>query len=114
MKMQKIEAIIRPDKLQVVKAALEELAHGGMTLTEVRGHGVQRGITEQWRGRTFAVEYLSKIKLEMVVNDGDVDAVLTRIVEAARTGEVGDGKIFVTPVARAIRIRTGETDEEAL
>lgn len=112
--MQKIEAIIRPDKLQVVKAALEDLAHRGMTLTEVRGQGVQRGVTEQWRGRTFAVEYLSKIKLEMVVKDEDVDAVLSRIVEAARTGEVGDGKIFVSPVSRAIRIRTGEENEQAL
>jgi nitrogen regulatory protein P-II 1 len=112
--MQRVEAIIRPDKLQVVKAALEELDHAGMTLSEVRGHGVQRGVTEQWRGRTFAVEYLTKIKLEMVVKDGDVDAVVSRIVEAARTGEVGDGKIFVSPVSRAIRIRTGEENEQAL
>jgi nitrogen regulatory protein P-II 1 len=112
--MQRVEAIIRPDKLQVVKAALEELDHGGMTLTEVRGHGVQRGVTEQWRGRTFAVEYLSKIKLEMVVKDSDVDAIVNRIVEAARTGEVGDGKIFVSPVSRAVRIRTGEENEQAL
>jgi nitrogen regulatory protein P-II 1 len=112
--MQKIEAIIRPDKLQVVKAALEELEHAGMTLSEVRGHGVQRGITEQWRGQTFAVEYLTKVKIELVVRDADVDAVLDRIVEAARTGEVGDGKIFVYPVTRAIRIRTGETDDDAL
>jgi nitrogen regulatory protein P-II 1 len=112
--MQKIEAIIRPDKLQVVKAALEDLAHGGMTLTEVRGHGVQRGITEQWRGRTFAVEYITKIKIEMVVKDEDVEPVIERIVEAARTGEVGDGKIFIAPVARAIRIRTGEQDDAAL
>lgn len=112
--MQKIEAIIRPDKLQVVKAALEELAHAGMTLTEVRGHGVQRGVTEQWRGRTFAVEYLTKVKLEMVVKDADVQPIVERIVEAARTGEVGDGKIFVSPVGRAIRIRTGEQDEQAL
>ncbi len=112
--MQRVEAIIRPDKLQVVKAALEELDHAGMTLSEVRGHGVQRGVTEQWRGRTFAVEYLTKIKLEMVVKDADVDAIINRIVEAARTGEVGDGKIFVSPVSRAIRIRTGEEDEQAL
>ncbi|MQC18021.1 MAG: P-II family nitrogen regulator, partial [Chloroflexi bacterium] len=106
--MQRVEAIIRPDKLQVVKAALEELDHAGMTLSEVRGHGVQRGVTEQWRGRTFAVEYLTKIKVEMVVKDEDVDAVVNRIVEAARTGEVGDGKIFVSPVSHAVRIRTGE------
>ncbi|MCA9850747.1 MAG: P-II family nitrogen regulator [Dehalococcoidia bacterium] len=112
--MQKVEAIIRPDKLQVVKAALEELDHAGMTLSEVRGHGVQRGVTEQWRGRTFAVEYLTKIKIELVVKDEDVDAVVNRIVEAARSGEVGDGKIFVSPVSRAIRIRTGEENEQAL
>jgi len=112
--MQKIEAIIRPDKLQVVKAALEDLAHAGMTLMEVRGHGVQRGITEQWRGRTFAVEYLTKIKIEMVVKDEDAENIVTRIVEAARTGEVGDGKIFVSPVIGAVRIRTGERDDEAL
>lgn len=112
--MQKIEAIIRPEKLQVVKTALEELDHSGMTLTEVRGHGVQRGVTEQWRGRSFAVEYLTKIKVELVVSDGDVGAVIDRIVEAARTGEVGDGKIFVTPVAQAVRIRTGDRDEAAI
>ena len=112
--MQKIEAIIRPEKLQVVKTALEELDHSGMTLTEVRGHGVQRGVTEQWRGRSFAVEYLTKIKVELVVSDGDVSAVVDRIVEAARTGEVGDGKIFVSPVTSAVRIRTGDRDEAAI
>ena len=112
--MQRIEAIIRPEKLQIVKTALEDLEHGGMTLTEVRGHGTQRGITEQWRGQSFSVEYLTKVKIELVVKDGDVDAILDRIVEAARTGEVGDGKIFVTPVARAVRIRTGETDDAAI
>lgn len=112
--MQKVEAIIRPEKLQVVKAALEELNHAGMTLTEVRGHGIQRGITEQWRGRSFAVEYLTKVKVELVVADGDVAEVVDRIIEAARTGEVGDGKIFVTPVSSAVRIRTGERDDAAL
>ena len=112
--MQKVEAIIRPEKLQIVKAALEELDHAGMTLTEVRGHGVQLGVTEQWRGRSFAVVYLTKIKVELVVPDNEVDAVVDRIVEAARTGEVGDGKIFVTPVGQAVRIRTGDRDETAL
>jgi nitrogen regulatory protein P-II 1 len=112
--MQRVEAIIRPEKLQVVKTALEELDHAGMTLTEVRGHGVQRGVTEQWRGRTFAVEYLTKVKLEMVVADSDVQEVIDRIVEAARTGEVGDGKIFVSPVTSAIRIRTGDRDDAAI
>jgi nitrogen regulatory protein P-II 1 len=112
--MQKVEAIIRPEKLQVVKTALEELDHSGMTLTEVRGHGVQRGVTEQWRGRSFPVEYLTKIKIELVVADGDVQAVLDRIVEAARTGEVGDGKIFISPVSGAVRIRTGDRDDAAI
>ncbi len=112
--MQKVEAIIRPEKLQVVKTALEELDHSGMTLTEVRGHGVQRGVTEQWRGRSFAVEYLTKIKVELVVADADVGPVVDRIVEAARTGEVGDGKIFVTPVTQAVRIRTGDRDDAAI
>ena len=98
----------------MVKTALEDLDHAGMTLTEVRGHGTQRGVTEQWRGRTFAVEYLTKVKIELVVKDDEVDAILERIVDAARTGQVGDGKIFVSPVTRAIRIRTGEADEAAL
>lgn len=112
--MKKVEAIIRPEKLQVVKTALEELDHSGMTLTEVRGHGVQRGVTEQWRGRSFAVEYLTKIKVELVVSDSDVQPVVDRIVEAARTGEVGDGKIFVSSVEEAVRIRTGDRDDEAI
>lgn len=112
--MQRVEAIIRPEKLEIVKTALEELDHAGMTLTEVRGHGKQRGVTEQWRGRSFAVEYLTKVKIELVVKDEDVDPVIERIVDAARTGEVGDGKIFVTPVSGAVRIRTGESGEAAL
>ncbi|MDA1062673.1 MAG: P-II family nitrogen regulator [Chloroflexi bacterium] len=112
--MQKVEAIIRPEKLEIVRAALEDLDHAGMTLSEVRGHGTQRGVTEQWRGRSFAIEYLTKVKIELVVKDADVDPVIERIVDAARTGEVGDGKIFVTPVSRAVRIRTGDTDDEAL
>jgi nitrogen regulatory protein P-II 1 len=112
--MQRVEAIIRPETLQIVKAALEDLEHGGMTLTEVRGHGVQRGVTEQWRGRELKIEYLTKVKVELVVKAEDVQPIIDRIVEAARTGEVGDGKIFVSPVDRAVRIRTGETDEQAL
>jgi len=112
--MQRIEAIVRPERLNHVKVALEEVEHAGMTLTEVRGHGVQRGVTEQWRGRTFAVEYLTKVKIELVVRDSAVDAIVDRIISAARTGEVGDGKIFISPVGQAIRIRTGESGEEAL
>ncbi len=112
--MQKVEAIIRPERLQIVKTALEDLEHGGMTLTEVRGHGVQRGVTEQWRGREVTVEYLTKVKVELVVKEEDVQPVIDLITGAAHTGQVGDGKIFVSPVARAVRIRTGETDEQAL
>ncbi len=112
--MQRVEAIIRPERLQIVKAALEDLEHGGMTLTEVRGHGVQRGVTEQWRGREVTVEYLTRVKVELVVKDEDVQPVIDRIVEAAKTGEAGDGKISVSRVTRAARIRTGETDDEAL
>ena len=112
--MQKVEAIIRPEKLDIVKTALEERDHAGMTLSEVRGHGKQRGVTEQWRGRSFAVEYLTKVKVELIVKDEDVDPIIERIVDAARTGEVGDGKIFVSPVTRAVRIRTGDEDEAAL
>ena len=112
--MQRIEAIIRPERLAMVKNALEDLDHAGMTLTEVRGHGTQRGITEQWRGKAVTIEYLTKVKIELVVKDGDVDAVIALIIEAARTGEVGDGKIFVSPVSAAVRIRTGDRDETAL
>lgn len=98
----------------MVKNALEDLDHAGMTLTEVRGHGTQRGITEQWRGKAVTIEYLTKVKIELVVRDGDVDAVIALIIEAARTGEVGDGEIFVSPVSAAVRVRTGDRDEAAL
>ena len=107
--MKKIEAIIRPEKLPVVKAALEETGYPGMTITEVRGHGVQKGITQQWRGREFIVEFLPKVKLEIVVSsDEDVERILTLIQENAATGEVGDGKVFVMDIGEAMRVRTGE------
>ncbi len=110
--MKKIEAIIRPEKLPVVKAALEESGYPGMTITEVRGHGVQKGVTQQWRGREFVVEFLPKVKLEVVVtSDADVDRILTLIHDNASTGEIGDGKVFVTDIADAMRVRTGERGE---
>ena len=112
--MQRVQAIIRPEKLEIVRQALEDLEHAGMTLSEVRGHGKGRGVTEQWRGKTFSVQYLTKVKVELVVRDTDVQTVIDRIIEAARTGEVGDGKIFVSPVTLAVRIRTGDTGDEAL
>lgn len=110
--MKKIEAIIRPEKLPVVKAALEESGYPGMTITEVRGHGVQKGVKQQWRGREFIVEFLPKVKLEIVVSsDEDVERILTLIQENAATGEIGDGKVFVMEVGEAMRVRTGERGE---
>ena len=113
--MKKIEAIIRPEKLPVVKAALEESGYPGMTITEVRGHGVQKGVTQQWRGREFVVEFLPKVKLEVVVtSDADVDRILTLIHDNASTGNIGDGKVFVTDIAEAMRVRTGERGESVI
>ena len=113
--MKKIEAIIRPEKLPIVKAALEESGYPGMTITEVRGHGVQKGVTQQWRGREFVVEFLPKVKLEVVVtSDADVDRILTLIHDNASTGNIGDGKVFVTDIADAMRVRTGERGEAVI
>lgn len=112
--MQKIEAIIRPMRLDQVKQALEDIGVVGMTVTDVRGYGHQRGHTEKYRGNTYVVNLLPKIKLELVVRDDVADAVMLAIEEAARTGEIGDGKIFCQSVERAIRIRTGEEGEGAL
>lgn len=112
--MKKVEAVMRVDKLHPVKAALEDLGYPGMTVTEVRGHGTQKGITEVWRGRTFKVDLLPKIKMEIVVADEDVEKLVQTVVNVARTGNIGDGKIFVSSVEDAIRIRTGETGEKAI
>jgi len=107
--VKKIEAIIRPEKLPVVKAALEDTGYPGMTITEVRGHGVQKGIKQQWRGREFTVEFLPKVKVEVVVtSDEDVDRILELIKNNASTGEIGDGKVFVSEISDAMRVRTGE------
>ena len=112
--MKKIEAIIRPEKLDIVKKALEELGYPGMTLTDVKGHGRQKGLVQRWRGQEYKVEFLPKLKLEIVVSDGDVEKIVNAIAGDARTGEIGDGKIFVSSVADAVRIRTGQKGEEAL
>lgn len=106
--MIKVEALIRPQKLDEVKAALSEAGISGMTVTEVRGSGKQKGYTQHYRGAEYAVNLLQKIKLEIVVADEQAQAVATTISDAARTGEIGDGKIFLVPVADVIRIRTGE------
>lgn len=112
--MKKVEAIIRPFKLDEVKIALVNAGVVGMTVSEVRGFGRQKGQTERYRGSEYTVEFLQKLKIEIVIEDGQVDMVIDKIVAAARTGEIGDGKIFVSPVEKIIRIRTGETDFEAV
>lgn len=112
--MKRIEAIIRVEKFKEVKDALEELGYPGMTKTLVEGHGKQKGIRQQFRGTTFVVEFIPKIKLEIVVLDEDVSRTLEAIIRSARTGNVGDGKIFVLPVESIVRIRTGDKDESAI
>ncbi|MEB3312735.1 MAG: P-II family nitrogen regulator [Cyanobacteriota bacterium] len=112
--MKKIEAIIRPFKLDEVKIALVNAGIVGMTVSEVRGFGRQKGQTERYRGSEYTVEFLQKLKVEIVVDDSQVDTVVDRIISASRTGEIGDGKIFVTPVNEIIRIRTGEKNTEAV
>ena len=106
--MQKVEAIVRPEKVSVVRQALEELGVAGLTLTQVMGHGAQRGTTQQWKGNTYRVDLLPKVKLEMVIDDSLLERVLSAIEECARTGAVGDGKVFVWPIAEVMRVRTGE------
>ena len=112
--MKKVEAIIRPFKLDEVKIALVNAGIVGMTVSEVRGFGRQKGQTERYRGSEYTVEFLQKLKVEIVVEDDQLDMVVDKIISAARTGEIGDGKIFVSPVDQIIRIRTGEKNQEAI
>ena len=112
--MKKIEAIIRPFKLEDVKVALVNAGIIGMTVSEVRGFGRQKGQVERYRGSEFTVEFLQKLKVEIVVDNEKVDSVIAAVAEAAKTGEIGDGKIFVSPVDSVVRIRTGDKDESAL
>jgi nitrogen regulatory protein P-II 1 len=112
--MKRIEAIIRPEKILDVKAALEYLGYGGMTVTEVKGHGTQRGVVEQWMGQEFWIEFLPKIWFLIVVQDKGLDEVIDAICENAATGEVGDGKIFISDVVDAVRVRTRERGLSAL
>ncbi|HIK29253.1 MAG: P-II family nitrogen regulator [Oscillatoriaceae bacterium SKW80] len=112
--MKKVEAIIRPFKLDEVKIALVNAGIVGMTVSEVRGFGRQKGQTERYRGSEYTVEFLQKLKVEIVVDDDQVDMVVDKIISASRTGEIGDGKIFVSPVEQIIRIRTGEKNLEAI
>jgi nitrogen regulatory protein P-II 1 len=112
--MKKVEAVIKPFKLDEVREALSEVGVSGLTVTEVKGFGRQKGHTELYRGAEYVVDFLPKVKVEIVVADGIVERVLEAIVKAARTGKIGDGKIFVTNVEQVVRIRTGETDEAAV
>lgn len=112
--MKRVEAIIKPFKLEDVKDALAEIGIEGMTVSEVKGYGRQKGHSELYRGAEYVVDFLPKIKMEMIVDDKDVEQVTATIVEAARTGKIGDGKIFVSDIEKIIRIRTGEIDIEAI
>ena len=112
--MKQITAIIKPFKLEEVREALAECGVTGLTVTEVKGFGRQKGHTELYRGAEYVVDFLPKVKVEVAVKDGDVENCVDAIVKAARTGKIGDGKIFITSVERVIRIRTGELDDDAV
>ena len=112
--MKKIEAIIKPFKLDEVKEALHDIGISGITVTEAKGFGRQKGHTELYRGAEYVVDFVPKVKVEVVLDDDQVDAAIDAIVSAAKTDKIGDGKIFVSPVEQAIRIRTGETGSDAL
>jgi nitrogen regulatory protein P-II 1 len=112
--MKKIEAIIKPFKLDEVREALSELGVTGLTVTEVKGFGRQKGHTELYRGAEYVVDFLPKVKIEIVLNGDQVEPAIEVIIKAARTGKIGDGKIFVLPVEQVVRIRTGETNEAAV
>jgi len=112
--MKKIEAIIKPFKLEDVKDALSEAGITGMTVTDVKGYGRQQGHSELYRGAEYVVDFLAKTKLELAVNEDQVEEVTKIIIDAAKTGKIGDGKIFVSPIEEIIRIRTGETGSEAV
>ncbi len=112
--MKKIEAIIRPEKLESVQRALEKVGYSGLMISEIEGHGKQKGIVQQWRGEKYKVEFLPKIKIEIIVKDNEVERIIKTIVDSAKTGEIGDGKIFISHIENVIRIRTGEKGEQAI
>lgn len=112
--MKLVTAIVRPHKVEELKDGLQELGVEGLTLSEVRGYGRQRGHTEVYRGAEYQIEFVPKARLEILVDEAHVDEVIDTLIKFARTGQVGDGKVFVTPVERIVRIRTGEEDREAL
>ncbi len=112
--MKLVEAVVRPHKLQDVKSALADIGVVGMTVTDVRGCGRQKGHVERYRGSEYTVDLLSKVKIEVAVKNSQVDEVVDTIANAARTGEIGDGKIFIRPIEQVVRVRTGDRDEDAL
>jgi nitrogen regulatory protein P-II 1 len=112
--MKQITAVVKPFKLDDVKAALEVLGVQGLTVSEVQGFGRQRGHTEVYRGAEYTVDFVPKVRIDVIVADGDVDKLVQAIVEAARTGKIGDGKVWVTPVESLVRVRTGERDADAV
>ena len=112
--MKKITIIVRPEKLDDVRQALNKVGYSGIMISEIQGHGKQKGVTQQWRGEKYKVDLIHKVKLEVVVKDSEVTALKKTIIESARTGEIGDGKIFISTVDEVIRIRTGEEGEIAL
>lgn len=112
--MKRIEAIIRPEKLESVRRALENIGCSGVMISEVEGHGKQKGITQQWRGEVYKVDLISKIKIEIIAKDSDLEKIVNAIIQEAKTGEIGDGKIFISDVVEVIRIRTGEKGEKAI
>jgi nitrogen regulatory protein P-II 1 len=112
--MKKIDAVVKPFKLDEVREALSEIGVSGLTVTEVKGFGRQKGHTELYRGAEYVVDFLPKVKIEIVVADDILEQAIEAIIKAARTGKIGDGKIFVTTVEQVVRIRTGETDEAAI
>ena len=112
--MKRVEAIIKPFKLEDVKDALSDAGITGMTVSDVKGYGRQQGYSELYRGAEYIVDFLPKIKIDLIVAEEDVDQVVQLIINSAKTGKIGDGKIFVSPIEKIIRIRTGEEDEEAI
>ena len=112
--MKKIEAVIRPEKLDAVRQALEESGYPGLTITQIEGHGMQKGTVQQWRGEQYKLDFLPKVKVEIICIDADTEKIIKTLLESAFTGGVGDGKIFVYDVAEVVRIRTRERGERAL
>ena len=112
--MKKVEAIIRPERLTPVRKALESAGITGLTVSQVAGHGAQKGITQEWRGIPYTVDLIQKLKIEMVIPDSKLEAVLSAIHDSAATGQIGDGKVFVSPIEDVMRVRTAERGEQAL